>query len=143
TSQKLWINYIENKYNQHETGDFLKFTKGYDRTVFPIHSSYLKPASEAVKTQSRLTHYFSDGKKVVPDYKYYPCSCWGIMSVSWDGRILQCDHFPYEYNYGKVGEVDLLDAWKERNKNKLDNPCCNSCNLRVPDWKKKMDKYVK
>lgn len=75
--------------------------------------------------------------------KVMPCPCYDILAISWDGRILQCCDFPYDYNFGKVGEVDLDWAWHERNKNKMDNPCCSDCSQKFPNWKATIDKWIR
>jgi sulfatase maturation enzyme AslB (radical SAM superfamily) len=60
------------------------------------------------------------------------------FSVAWTGDILNCTNIPYEYNYGNVydeqGETrDLVEIWKERNRQKLTHEACQKCNVRNPN----------
>ena len=142
-NQTAWLHFIANKHNIHEESTWLNLFRGYNHTVFPLHTSPIQQNSEKSKTQATKTIHYADGTVKVPEHKTEPCQCWNIMGISWDGRILQCVDFPYEYNYGRVGEVDLLEAWKERNRNMMDNPCCNGCSLRLPHYKKVFDKYLR
>jgi len=153
--QKAWLHFIATEDNIHELKQYIKRFMGIGRTIFTVHRGLSQINSE----QIGLQHFPQFLKNAVPNEpimineqnknvpinpwhdKFSPCQCWGIMPISWDGRILQCVDFPYEYNYGKVGEVDLLEAWKERLQNKMDNPCCNSCSVRFPNWKKLMDRW--
>jgi MoaA/NifB/PqqE/SkfB family radical SAM enzyme len=141
--QELWLHFIENKYNVHEREAWLKRFWDINKTVFPIHSSELQPNS--VKSDSGGTKFkvLAGGKIEYYSHKTVPCQCWDTMNISLDGKIIQCSDFPDKVNYGRVGEVDLLEAWRERNLNKMDNIYCNSCSLRLPHWQKVMDKYVK
>jgi len=75
--------------------------------------------------------------------KSLPCQCWDIMGISWQGHILQCVDYPSKYNYGKVGEVDLAEAWLERNRNQMDNLCCRDCNVKTKNYRELFKKYIR
>lgn len=147
-NQVAWLHFIATKDNIHEVDRWIKRFRGVGRTIFPVHRGKHKINSEQVQT-GELTKPFvvtADNQRLAlrptSEAETNPCPCWGIMAIGWDGEIMQCTDFPYKYNYGKVGEVDLLEAWQERLKNKMDNPCCRSCSIRFPNWKKVLGKWV-
>ena len=136
-NQTAWLHFITTENNVHETEAWLNLFQGCNRTVFPVHTSPLQKNSIKSKShdwQPRPYAVLSDGTKTFlkpePSNSLYPCPCWAIMGISWRGEILQCVDYPYKYNYGKVGEVDLTRAWRERNKVGFDNDCCRDCSLK-------------
>ena len=154
--QRVWLHFIATKNNIHELNQWINQFKGVGRTVFTVHRGIFKNNSKQVALKD-FPSFLKDAlpnepfmvneqNKVEPvgpwrGNRFAPCQCWGIMGIGWNGQIMQCVDFPYRYNYGKVGEVDLLEAWRERLRNKMDNPCCNSCSVRFPNWKKIMDRW--
>jgi len=142
-SQQLWLHFIENKFNAHEREAWLLYFHRYNKTVFPIHSSIFQPNSLKSDSGGRKFKVLAGGKIEFFDHKQVPCQCWNTMNISIDGKIIQCSDFPDEVSYGRVGEVDLLEAWRRRNLNRMNNIYCNSCSLRLPHWKSVMQKYVK
>ena len=148
-TQNAWVHFIACKENEHELEQWIEKFKGYGRTVYPMHRGTGIQLNSEIALGSKVEkpfHVFPDGKRVpVHDLmkNTKPCPCYDILGISWQGEILECVDFPYKYNYGKVGEVDLDKAWKERLKNKMDNECCNSCNLRFSNYKEILNKWVK
>jgi len=151
-TQNIHLHFIVTPHNVHEIEKWIKLFPGVRRTVFPVHRVPLfQKNSEACVTNQLSKPFFVDANNMranlwVPNnqmMKYYPCPCWGILGVGWNGEIMQCCDMPYKYNYGKVGEISVFDAWQERLKNKMDNDCCRDCKLKFPHWKKMLDKYVK
>ena len=76
-----------------------------------------------------------------------PCVLFQNASVEADGTLLQCCNWADSkiWNYGNVADYmeqgyTLQDYWKARLANKLNNPLCQSCNLRHPQWKQRLDK---
>jgi MoaA/NifB/PqqE/SkfB family radical SAM enzyme len=141
-NQELWIHFIENKHNAHERQEFLKRFHDVNITVFPIHSSVLQPNSVSSDSGGEKFKVYAGGRVEKFVHRDVPCQCWDTMNISLDGKIIQCSDFPDKVNYGKVGEVDLLEAWKQRNLNRMDNIYCKTCSLRLPNWEKVMRKYV-
>lgn len=148
-SQQAWLHFICCKDNEHEVEKWSYHFRGIGQTIFPVHRSPdLQKDSEIAKGSQIKEPYFVDPKGNKrrlhdPKNKLKPCPNFDILAISWDGRILQCCDYPYEYNYGKVGETDILEAWQERNRNKMDNACCNSCSLKFPEWKAILDRWIK
>jgi len=156
-NQKAWLHFIATKNNIHELDLWINRFKGVGRTVFPVHSGILQ--NTASQVQLKEFHSFledaspnepfaiNEKNKVISlqpwrNKKFAPCQCWDVISIGWNGEIMQCMDFPYRYNYGKVGETDLLEAWRRRIQNRMDNPCCKSCTVRLPNWKKIMDRWI-
>lgn len=143
--QEIMIHFIECKKNHHELEQWKQLFRGFTRRIFSIHSSPLLKASEETKLKYHPPIIIHRNGAVEIEWlkKTLPCQCWDILGISWDGKILQCVDYPSRYNYGSVGETDLQKAWDERNRNKLDNPACRDCNVKAPNWKRIMDKYVR
>jgi MoaA/NifB/PqqE/SkfB family radical SAM enzyme len=143
------VNFIETKNNAHEREEWIKHFSGFRRILYKVHTGMEQLNSDAVRTEETdMNVLITEKNKVVPvkplkNGKYYPCTNWDVMAIAWDGTILHCNNFPYKYNWGNIKDTDLMDAWRERSKNMMDNPCCNSCGLRFPNWKKIVEKYAK
>ncbi len=75
-----------------------------------------------------------------------PCVLWYNFSIDVSGAVLQCCNWadPFNFNYCFVPDLmrenrSLRDAWLERLSNRMRNPLCRSCNLKHPEWKKRLD----
>lgn len=149
-NQKIAINHIVNKYNIDEVDDFKRSFNGFDINIFPVHSGIYQIDSQENKTDQikEFTRISENGEVSYPNRikeksMKYPCQCWDIMPIGIKGEIMQCVDYPPDINYGNVMKDDLLTAWKERNKNKMDNDYCNSCGLRFKNWKEVIGKWTK
>jgi molybdenum cofactor biosynthesis enzyme MoaA len=77
---------------------------------------------------------------------HQPCVLWHNASIEWDGTILQCCNWCDStlWNYGNVADYmkdgrTLRDYWMERLANKQRNLLCRACNMRHPDYKRRLD----
>lgn len=75
-----------------------------------------------------------------------PCVLWNNCAIDVEGYILQCCNWadPKKWNYGTVQQYidegrNLRDYWLERLANKMRNPLCENCNLKHPNWRKRLD----
>jgi len=131
--QELWLHFIENTVNTHEREQWLNRFYGINRTVWPIHANVGQPQSMDLQTPSTIFSMRANSiHKITYPYATVPCQCWNILVIGHDGTIQQCSDVPRDVNYGRVGEVDLFDAWRRRNQNAMQNKYCQSCNLRLP-----------
>ena len=139
--QKMMIQFVSNKHNEHEIDKWVKLFKGQSLRIVGLHRNpEFQKASEDVlgekltNSAERVILIDAEGKTSFEKLKpNYPCSCWDIQSFGCDGSITQCVKFPYSFNYGNVVDTDLRKAWDERNRNAMNNPCCRGCNTRSPD----------
>ncbi len=147
--QNSWLHFIACKYNEHELEQWIKKFEGYGRTIYPMHrgTGYQLDSEKALgEVVDKPFHIYPNGKRALVHSlmnKYKPCPCYDILAVSNQGEILECIDFPTKFNYGKVGEVNLDAVWQERLRNKMDNECCNNCNLRFPNYKQILNKWVR
>lgn len=139
-SQKIVVRYVTVPENVGEITGWKHRFRGLDTIVTPLHCGFEQKASDKLLEGGGKVHKLPLWIGKLADDQ--PCGCWGNMAVSWDGRILQCCDSPYSVNYGRVGEVSLLTAWRRRLENKMNNPACKACNLKHPRWKQILDKYV-
>jgi len=84
-------------------------------------------------------------------------TCQGMAyAVQWDGLILHCTDAPPDYETYPNGDInpfhlgyvkadgfgrDMLDAWHQRNNQRINHAGCRACNARRPDWWKILKKY--
>lgn len=158
-SQQIELHFMVTKNNEHEIDEWIKYFKGYKRKIFPLHNmpdiqldseKALPSNSKWIQDTSTLERWKAtrplfiypnerSERQVMPKYK----TCQGMAyAVMWDGTILHCTDAPPKYNYGKIPEVDMLEAWTLRNRARLENPACIACNARRPDWEEVLRKYV-
>lgn len=142
-NQELWLNFIENSENTHEREQWIQRFHHVNRTIWPIHVNVGQPESMKVQIPSGVCSMRAHSSKhITYPNKLVPCQCWNILAIGHDGRIQQCPDVPGDLNYGRVGEVDLLEAWQLRNQNMMDNKYCRSCSLQMPHAKKLFQKYI-
>jgi MoaA/NifB/PqqE/SkfB family radical SAM enzyme len=145
--QQVMLHYIVNKHNEHEIEDYIQMFKGTKIRIFALHDDgkHQKASQNAWgKTEYHPPIIIEPNGKRHFEYphKNMPCQCWDILGIGPHGEIMQCVDFPYKFNYGNVADTDMMTAWKKRLENKMDNECCNGCNLRVSNWRKIIDKYI-
>jgi len=159
SSQRVQLHFIVTKNNEHEIENWIERFEGFTRKVFPLHRMPgIQDASEqALGTRNDYIHShtsFEEWKEtrplfiypnerrernIIPKHK----TCQGMsFAVQWDGTIMHCTDAPPLYNYGHCYEVDMLKAWRLRNRARLTNPACIACNAKRPDWKETLQKYV-
>jgi MoaA/NifB/PqqE/SkfB family radical SAM enzyme len=139
--QKMMIQFVSNKHNEHEIDDWMKLFRGVPLRISGLHRAPLfqKASEEALGEKmanpaERVMLVDPDGRTSFEKLKpNSPCTCWDIQSFGWNGSITQCVKFPYSFNYGNVLGSDLRQAWTARNLNALNNPCCQGCNTRSPN----------
>jgi len=144
--QKIILNFIPTGYNLCELEEWKKVFAKYEQDIRPIHEG----VDQRMSTSAKEGLKFEDALKLsqnpqIRQLKFYgkPCVCWHNLSISWEGKIMQCPIVPYQFNYGKVGEIDILDVWKKRLEIGLDATCCKECNIKAPNWREILDKYRK
>ena len=144
----LSINHIVNKYNVHELDIFLHTFRDFNVNVFPVHTGLYQTQSNEVKAES-LQEFFRKDKKgkitypnQIKNKNFEPCQCWGTLGIGQGGEILQCVDYPSKYNYGNIHDEDILDAWDNRNKNRMNNPCCRNCSNKFKDYKEIFDRCL-
>lgn len=158
--------FITNKHNVEELFPYIKKWRGrLHITVFPLHevgdiqekslenrfehhswSEITKKITGSYPTQeNRCIDIYPDGTAEVRYFlvPYEVCQGSHSFSVSCHGDLLHCTDIPYSFNYGNIYERDMLTVWHERNKNKINHPACNVCNVKHPDHDQILRKWIK
>jgi len=158
-SQQLELHFMVTKNNEHEIKDYIKYFRGFKIKIFPLHrmTGIQLDSEKALGTNETWiqdTSSLEAWKSTRPLFIYpnglmerrvmrKSRTCQGMAyAVMWDGTILHCTDAPIEYNYGKIPEKDMMEAWHERNRARIKNPACIACNAKRPDWKEVLHKYV-
>jgi hypothetical protein len=137
-NQKIIMHFVVVGKNFHELPEWKNRFAMFEQFIAPVHDSYNQKASKTLlKKYGALT--LNEHKANWP--KNFVCGTCANISVSYDGRILFCCDVPYSMNLGRVGEIKLMDAWRIKLANKMQNKACQQCNLRHPNWKEILDKY--
>lgn len=159
-NQNIVVHFIVTKNNEHEIDEWIQRFEGFLRKVFPLHRmpgiqldseqslgskrEWIQSPEDSLEQwkKTRPLFIYPDGRRerhVIPKYQ----TCQGMsFAVMWDGTILHCTDAPPRYNYGHVYEVDMLEAWHERNRARINNPACIACNAKRPDWDEVLRRYV-
>lgn len=156
-TQSLSLHYMVNKYNEEEIPQFLEQWENHLIKLFPLHQmpGIQKNSEDALPSEEWInkTNTLEDWNRTRPLY-IYPGGyrerrimrsymiCQGMsFCIHYDGLILHCSDAPPKYNYGHVYDVDMLGAWRNRNRNRITNPACIACNAKRPDWYKSLKRY--
>jgi radical SAM protein with 4Fe4S-binding SPASM domain len=82
-------------------------------------------------------------RALIPDEQ--PCNLWHNLAFDVEGYFLQCCNWspPDEVNYGKIDDFieegrTLKEVWTERLANRMRNKLCRSCNMKHPEYVKRL-----
>lgn len=143
SSQKLFVHFVEVKDNLHDLDLWRNlFGEADGLIISPLHDGVNQQASkeciQQIDYKETITQSTLKGK-IARDL---PCTLWNNLSVSCFGEILQCCDSPYKFNYGKVGEITVREAWLKRLLNSMDNEACRNCGLRNKHPLEIINRYV-
>lgn len=129
---EIYVHFIYNKYNENELYNWREIFNGAKLMVSPLHYTDEQQTSLDILDMKNMEIGYkigttANGNKL---YFWHPCNCWNNLSISYKGEYLQCPDVHYKYNYGKVGEISIKNAWVKRVKDGLKCSGCNSCNLK-------------
>lgn len=65
-----------------------------------------------------------------------PCLFWNQCFIRADGALMQCCKQGDKYD--NINQISLLEAWQNRVRNAMNNPICEHCDRKVPDWKERL-----
>jgi len=167
-TQTVEMHFMVCKYNEHEIEDYISYFQKYKVKikVFPLHempdiqlnstaslpSEKWRNVSDSLEAwiNSRPVFIYPNGyreRQVMRSNR----TCQGMaFAVQWDGLILHCTDAPPDYEDSPfyLGHVkadgtgqDMLEAWHQRNRQRINHPACRVCNARRPDWYKILEKY--
>jgi MoaA/NifB/PqqE/SkfB family radical SAM enzyme len=140
--QKLFVHFVMVKENLDELSLWKRLFNDAEQVVSPLHDGLNQNASkECLKDldyKATIKESTLKGKMACN----MPCTLWNNLSVSCFGDLLQCCDAPYSFNYGKVGEVNALVAWRKRLLNGMNNEACRACVLKNKRWREILEEYV-
>lgn len=147
--QNIMLHFIANNLNENQIEEYARFFRGFKMRIFPVHST----AEQRASFRSKGVLEFPENRPLVIDERghrkievlkpNYPCQCWDILTVSYRGELMQCPDVPYLANYGNIKTVDPMEAWKQRNLNRMNNRYCQTCNVKNPKYREIFDTYIK
>jgi len=142
-NQRIQLRYILFKDNVQSLAKWQNLFKDYSQEIRPLHWGKTREKSDKLRDSEHplLTHY---QKMQIQKFQRLrvPCNCFHNLSISFDGKLMQCCDLPYENNWGHVEEIDLMETWRKRLDLGLNHPACKSCNQVNPEWKTLFEKYV-
>ena len=132
--QTLEVHLVTTDHNYHELDAYPERFKQYHPWVSPLALNEGNMAAQKASAISRdafkedLWKRFGTGKM--------PCVLYNNLTIDWRGRYMQCCNFydSDQWNYGSIHDLTVDEAWAHRQANRLNNPICNSCNLRKPNF---------
>jgi len=142
-NQRIQLRYILFKGNVDSLAKWQKLFKGYIQEVRPLHWGESRDKSVELQDSEYppLKRYREMQIKKFQRLRV-PCNCFHNLAISFDGKFMQCCDLPYEYNWGHVEEIDLMETWRKRLDLGLNHPACKGCSQINPDWKQLFEKYV-
>jgi hypothetical protein len=131
-SDKIYVHFIYNKLNEHELNEWRILFGRAKLHISPLHYTDEQTTSLKILDKENMVRGYELGSTANPRilYFWHPCNCYNNLAISWKGEFMQCPDVHYKYNYGKVGEVSIKEAWRKRADDMLNCEGCNSCNLK-------------
>lgn len=141
-NQSVGLNFVLFDKNIHDLQNWKKMFSEYPQDIRYLHTSESQDTSNKLSANNPIIEQMKKDffKRLIKRER--PCTCFGSMQISVDGKLMQCCDLPYEYNYGHVEEIDLLEQWNKRLDQGLDAPGCKECTQRNPHWRELFEKYV-
>ena len=140
--QRLWVNFVLYRRNTHDLANWQNLFRGYYQDVRPLHLGDSRKQSSKLDSSEEILNYH---RKLFVDTMVkheIPCSVFHGIGVSAYGTYMQCIDLPYEYNWGHIEEIDILETYRKRLDIGLDYPGCRGCNQKNPYWRELFEKYV-
>ena len=142
-NQQVYAHFVIVAENSHELPAWKQLFKDARQVVSPLHAGYKQHASADCLTRIDNKQAIKQSTKKGKMRADLPCTVWFNMAVSSNGLMLQCCDSPYSANYGSVDDSHVLDLWRTRNQNLMNNRACNECILKSREWKAILQKHVK
>jgi len=140
--QRLWVNFVLYRRNIHDLANWQRLFKGYYQDVRALHLGDSRKQSSQLDSTDEILNFH---RKLFIDKLIKtetPCSVFHGIGVSAYGTYMQCIDLPYEYNWGHIEEIDILETYRKRLDIGLDYPGCRGCNQKNPHWRELFEKYV-
>lgn len=140
--QRLWVNFVLYRRNAHDLANWQKLFRGYYQDVRPLHLGESRKQSAKLDSNDEIVKYYH--KLFIDEMirQELPCSVFHGLAISAHGTYMQCIDLPYEYNWGPIEEIDILETYRKRLDIGLDYPGCRGCNQKNPHWRELFEKYV-
>lgn len=124
-NQRITTRFVMTNVNEHEVEAWKQLFKEYPQFISPLHrhlrnTKHVDPIMPSVKMQTKIG-----------SLKGIPCGLWNNMGINTHGDVIQCCGGDDVTTYGNVADTPLIEAWRKRCLNNLQNPVCQSCNLRT------------
>ena len=139
--QEIGVTLIVTRNNIDEIPLWHERFKDYPRLVAPLHSGYQGP-------QSLNCLRGLNPDEIVEKYGTYkgflfglPCTNWNEMMISVDGQYLICSIATPETSLGDIHKVSLETAWKLKLERGMNNPVCQTCNMKAPNYKELLEDW--
>lgn len=140
--QHLQVRYILYSGNADNLARWQTIFGEFDQEIRPLHSGDNRQVSKALEQQNSLLEFYRKKQITMFIENEIPCNCFHNLSVSFDGRLMQCCDLPYSQNFGHVEEIDVLEAYRKRLDRGLDVEGCRSCTQKNPFWHELFEKYA-
>lgn len=140
--QTVGVNFILFDGNVHDLDNWEFEFRKFDREIRVLHSGETRETSSMLTANNPLIDFYRERFFRRLAERERPCSCFGDMSISVEGKLLQCCDTPYRFNYGHVEENDVLEMWNKRLDAGLDAEGCRNCVQKNPKWRELFEKYV-
>lgn len=141
-SLQLQVRYILIPQNVKFLNSWKSYFRNFNQEIWAFHYSKDRKISKKFSDESKIIQEYRNKRIKYFQKNQYPCNCFSGLAIGYDGSVMQCCDLPYYYNWGKVGEVDLMEVWKKRLDLGLNHPGCKTCSFKNPNWKELFEKYV-
>jgi sulfatase maturation enzyme AslB (radical SAM superfamily) len=141
--QRIWVNFILFDKNAHDLTNWQTLFGEFKQNVRVLHYGEDRKTSTVIAKGSEelLKKYRKNMiERIIAQER--PCTCFENMSISYDGKFMQCCDVSYEHNWGHVEEIDIKEAIAKRLDVGLNHKGCKGCIQKNPHWKELFEKYV-
>lgn len=140
--QRVGVNFVLFDKNVHNLNNWKHRFRLFDQEIRVLHYGDSRDTSKELMDNDLLisAYRLAFYNRLIEHER--PCACFGNMAIGVNGCLLQCCDTPYNYNYGNVQEIDLLEAWQKRLDIGLNAEGCKGCVQKNPHWKELFEKYV-
>lgn len=140
--QKIVIQFVVCNLNAHEVSLWKDLFKDFELVVSPLHLGYNQNKSYAALEGTEWRDTIKQSTFEGGMSQKLPCYIWNTMCITWDGTIILCCDAPPKFNYGKVGEISLEEAWEKRIQERMENDACKACKMKNRGWRNILEKWL-
>jgi len=141
-NQKIMMRFIQCRENMDELDAWLEMFSGLDTEISPVHMGVGRDQSDDAVIGVDMAEAYKRSTEPTKGSPTMPCMAWACLAITWDGTVKFCACSTPEHVLGKIDEITIREAWKQRNLERMENEICPGCQTKRDDFADIFNRYL-